>query len=288
MKTIAVYPNINKAESADVMKRIHQYFSDKDVRIVMTRDTADMYGCSEYGVDNINGEPVDLGLSIGGDGTLLGVCRKLYNNLIPACGINIGRVGFLADIELSELEPRLDNLLNGEYQIVERTVISGSVASKGNRRFLGHAINDVVIGKGGLSRMLYLGLRINDNYINDYKADGIIVSTATGSTAYSLSAGGPIVNPGVQALLITPICPHTLDARPMIIPDDDEVQIYIAALHQDIQITFDGQESYQVLPGDVVHIRKGKNPARIIKFGDKNYYHTLKNKLWGNNNANFF
>lgn len=282
MKTIAIYPNINKAESAEVMERIHQYFADKDVRIVMSKDKANMFNCQEYGVDKLADEQIDMGLSIGGDGTLLGVCRRLYDNKIPACGINIGRVGFLADIELSELETRLDSLLKGEYQIVERTVISGSVMSKGNKRFLGHALNDVVIGKGGLSRMLHLGMRINDIHINDYKADGVIVSTATGSTAYSLSAGGPIVNPNVQALLITPICPHTLDARPMIIPDTDEVQIYIAAVHQDIQMTFDGQESFQLLPGDVVYIRKGKNPARIIKFGDKNYYDTLKNKLWGN------
>ena len=284
MKTIAIYPNINKDESAQVMERIHSYFADKQdrVRIVMSRSIAEMFNCPEYGIDDLDNEPIDLGLSIGGDGTLLGVCRKLYTRKIPACGINIGRVGFLTDIELTELESRLDNLLNGEYQVVERTVISGSVLSQGNRRMLGHAINDVVIGKGGLSRMLSLSMRIDDTMINDYKADGVIVSTATGSTAYSLSAGGPIVNPSVPALLITPICPHTLDARPMIIPDDEEVQIYIAAVHQDIQMTFDGQESFQLLPGDVVYIRKGKNPARIIKFGDKNYYDTLKSKLWGN------
>lgn len=284
MKTIAIYPNINKDESAQVMERIRSYFADKQdrVRIVMSRSIAEMFNCPEYGIDDLDNETIDLGLSIGGDGTLLGVCRKLYIRKIPACGINIGRVGFLTDIELTELESRLDNLLNGEYQVVERTVISGSVLSQGNRRMLGHAINDVVIGKGGLSRMLSLSMRIDDTMINDYKADGVIVSTATGSTAYSLSAGGPIVNPSVPALLITPICPHTLDARPMIIPDDEEVQIYIAAVHQDIQMTFDGQESFQLLPGDVVYIRKGKNPARIIKFGDKNYYDTLKSKLWGN------
>ena len=284
MKTIAIYPNINKDESAKVMERIHSSFADKQdrVRIAVSRSIAEMFNCPEYGIDDLDNEPIDLGLSIGGDGTLLGICRKLYTRKIPACGINIGNVGFLTDIELTELESRLDNLLNGEYQVVERTVISGSVLSQGNRRMLGHAINDVVIGKGGLSRMLSLSVRIDDTMINDYKADGVIVSTATGSTAYSLSAGGPIVNPSVPALLITPICPHTLDARPMIIPDDEEVQIYIAAVHQDIQMTFDGQESFQLLPGDVVYIRKGKNPARIIKFGDKNYYDTLKSKLWGN------
>ena len=284
MKTIAIYPNINKEESIQVMARIRDFFGDKGdkARIVMNRSIAEMVHCPEYGVDDLDKESIDLGLSIGGDGTLLGVCRRLYTRTIPACGINIGHVGFLTDIELPELEGRLDNLLKGEYQVVERTVISGSVLSQGNRRMLGHAINDVVIGKGGLSRMLSLSMRIDDTLIADYKADGVIVATATGSTAYSLSAGGPIVNPAVPALLITPICPHTLEARPMIIPDDEEVQIYIAAVHQDIQMTFDGQESFQLLPGDVVYIRKGKNPARIIKFGDKNYYDTLKSKLWGN------
>ena len=144
MKTIAIYPNINKDESAQVMERIRSYFADKQdrVRIVMSRSIAEMFNCPEYGIDDLDNEPIDLGLSIGGDGTLLGVCRKLYTRKIPACGINIGRVGFLTDIELTELESRLDNLLNGEYQVVERTVISGSVLSQGNRRMLGHAIND--------------------------------------------------------------------------------------------------------------------------------------------------
>lgn len=282
MKTIAVFPNINKKESAQVLSRIVEFLKDKPVRVIMSQNKADIFGYEEYGVEDIYSEDIDVGLSIGGDGTLLGICRKLYEKEVPACGVNIGHVGFLADIELSELEVKLESLLKGEYHTEERTVISGFVVSKGNQRFLGHAINDVVISKGGVARMLHLGMSISGCYISDYKADGIIVSTATGSTAYSLSAGGPIVNPSVEALLITPICPHTLDVRPMIVSDKDEVRIHIAAVHQDIQLTFDGQESYQLLPGDEVIIRKGKNKARIIQFEDKNFYNTLKNKLWGN------
>ena len=130
--------------------------------------------------------------------------------------------------------------------------------------------------------MLHLGMSVAGCRLTDYKADGVIVSTATGSTAYSLSAGGPIINPVVKSLLITPICPHTLEVRPMVISDEDHVRIHIAAVHQDIQITLDGQESYPMLPGDEVTIRKAKNPAKIIKFEDRNYYYTLKNKLWRN------
>lgn len=280
MKTIAIFPNIDKPESAGVLERIIAFYKDKPVRLVMHEATAKVLGHQELGVQILDDQKVDLGLSIGGDGTLLGVCRRLYAKDIPCCGINIGNVGFLADIELSELEGRLDKLLHDDYYIEERTVISSSHYSRGEKRFLGHALNDVVICKGGVSRMLHLGVSVAGCRLTDYKADGVIVSTATGSTAYSLSAGGPVINPAVKALLITPICPHTLDVRPVVISDEDKVRIHIAAVHQDIQINLDGQESYPLLPGDEVTIRKAKNPAQIIKFGDRNYYYTLKNKLW--------
>lgn len=282
MKKIAIFPNLYKPESPVVLQRVLDFFKGKDVQLMMQERRAKIFNHPELGVHGLVDEDIDIGISIGGDGTLLGVCRKLYAKDIPCCGINIGHVGFLADIELPELEGRLEKLLEGDYHIETRTVISGSVQSRGEKRFLGHALNDVVISKGGVARMLRLGMSINDYRITDYKADGVIVSTATGSTAYSLSAGGPVVNPAIQALLITPICPHTLDVRPMIIPDSDEVRIHIAAVHQDIQLTFDGQESYPLIPGDEVIIRKGRHPVQIIKFEDRNYYYTLKNKLWRN------
>ncbi|MDD3114193.1 MAG: NAD(+)/NADH kinase [Anaerovibrio sp.] len=282
MKTIAIFPNIEKKESAGVLERIITFFKDKAVRLVMQENAAGAFGCSELGVQKLDEQQVDIGLSIGGDGTLLGVCRQLYAQDIPCCGINIGNVGFLADIEVPELERRLQKLLNDEYYIEERTVISSSQYSRGEKRFLGHALNDMVISKGSVSRMLHLGVSVDGCRLTDYKADGVIISTATGSTAYSLSAGGPVINPAVKALLLTPICPHTLEVRPMVIPDEDKVRIHIAAVHQDIQITLDGQESYPLLPGDEVTVRKAKNPSKIIKFEDRNYYYTLKKKLWRN------
>ena len=280
MKTIAVFPNTDKIESAGVLKRIMDFFADKDVRLVMLREPAEKFGYPELAVKKKDIQKADIGLSIGGDGTLLGVCRQLYAKDIPCCGINIGNVGFLADIEVPELESRLQKLLDDQYYIEERTVISSSQFSRGEKKFLGHALNDIVIGKGGVSRMLHLGVSVDGCRMTDYKADGVIVSTATGSTAYSLSAGGPVINPAVKALLITPICPHTLEVRPMVISDEDYVRIHIAAVHQDIQITLDGQESYPLMPGDEITVRKAKNAAKIIKFEDRNYYYTLKNKLW--------
>lgn len=272
---------MEKIQTPQVVERLIKFAEGRPLKLVMPRSRADLLGYPELGIDDISDIHVDCGMSIGGDGTLLGVCRRLCHRNIPACGINIGTVGFLADIELSELERKMEQYLLGKYRIVERTILHGSVISGGSKRFLGHAINDVVITKGGVARMLRLGLSISGYRVGDYKADGMIVSTATGSTAYSLSAGGPIVHPAVKAFLITPICPHSFNARPMVVNDTESISVHIAAVHQDIQVAFDGQDSYQLQPGDEVVIRKTSNPMQIIKFEDKNYYNTLQGKLWG-------
>lgn len=280
MLKIGVFPNIDKASADDVLRRVVDFYRDKAVRIMLPLDEARFFNYDELGTTNIEDQDLDLAISIGGDGTLLGVCRRLAHHGVPVCGINIGNFGFLADIELSEIESHLEKILLGDYHIEERLMLAGFVKSGQQEQFAGHAINDVVLAKGGGARMLRLGISIDDCRIADYKADGVIVSTATGSTAYSLSAGGPIINPKLKVLLLTPICPHTFNARPMIIAEDESVHIHIAAVHQDTLLTFDGQESYRLLPGDDVIVRKSKTPARIIKFKDKNYYQTVRTKLW--------
>jgi NAD+ kinase len=280
MQNIAVFPNIDKEDAPKVLKRIFRFFADKDVRLLMPTESAAFFHCEEYGVPDIDEQPMDMALAIGGDGTLLGNCRRVYRKNVPVCGVNIGTFGFLADIELAELEAKLDKILCGDYYLEERMVISGFVESEGKEeRFLGNAINDVVVTKGGVARMLQLGLTVNGFRVMDYKADGLIVSTATGSTAYSLSAGGPLINPKVKVLLMTPICPHTFNARPMVMDENDEIKIDIAALHREILVTFDGQESFQLLPGDAVIVRRAPLPAKIVKFDDKNYYQTIRTKL---------
>ena len=282
MLTIAVFPNAQKSESYAVLDRIFSFFAEKNVRILLSENAARFFGREAYGVANIEREPADLALSIGGDGTLLGVCRRYSHASVPVCGINIGTLGFMADIETDELETKLQKILDGAYYVEHRLLLAGSVVSAQGERFLGHAINDVVVTKGSVARMLRLGLTINDAHLMECKADGIIVSTPTGSTAYSLSAGGPIMNPNVRALLVTPICAHTFNLRPLVIGENESVLIQIAPVQQDIIVTFDGQESYRLLPGEAVKIQKSKAQADIIKFEDKNYYQLLKTKLWRN------
>ena len=278
---IAVFPNVDKPNAGAVLDRIFRFFSERDVQLMLPMHEARFFGCAEtYGLENIEQEPADIALSLGGDGTLLGVCHRYGRNEVPVCGINIGTLGFMADIELDELEDRLEKILVGGYYIEQRLLLAGFVKSNGRERFLGNAINDVVVTKGGMARMLRLGLSINETHLMDYKADGIIVASPTGSTAYSLSAGGPIMNPTIQALLVTPICAHTFNMRPLVVNEHDVIHIHIAAVHQDILVTFDGQESFHLLPGDEVVVRKAQQSARIVKFEDQDYYRILRTKLW--------
>ena len=280
MLGIGIFPNADKPETPEVLARIIRFFKGKDVRLMMPPESAAFFGYETYGVPEVDEAPLDMALSVGGDGTLLGICRRVYSRNIPVCGINIGTLGFLTDIELTEMEGKLEKILRGEYYIEERMVISGSMKSnEKGERFLGHALNDVVVSKGGSARMLHLGLSVAGYRVMDYKADGLIVSTATGSTAYSLSAGGPIINPKIKVLLLTPICPHTFNARPIVIDENDEVKIHIGEMHKDTVVTFDGQESVPMLPGDEVIVRRAPLPAKIVKFDDKNYYQIIRTKL---------
>lgn len=282
MLTMAVFPNVDKPQSPQILSRIVRFCSDKAVQIIMPVDEARFFGLEEYGVHDIETTPADIALSLGGDGTLLGVCRRYGAMAVPVCGVNIGTLGFMADIEPDELELKLQKILDGNYYVERRLLLAGFVKSSDDKaeRFLAHAINDVVITKGGVARMLHLGLSINKSHLVDYKADGVIVATPTGSTAYSLSAGGPIMNPTIRALLVTPICAHTFNMRPLVVGEDDAVNIKIAAIHQDIIVTFDGQESFRLLPGDEITVVKSNVQAGIVKFEDKDYYQILRTKLW--------
>lgn len=281
MKQIAVFPNLGKRRSGEIVERIFKFYSGKDVRLVMPAAEARHFRKEKYGLPCVERVHVDMALSIGGDGTLLGVCRRFVGQSVPVCGINLGTLGFMADIEPDELEGRLGKILAGDYRIERRLLLAGYVRDENGERFLGNAVNDVVITKTGVARMLRLGICVNETHMTDCQADGIIVSTPTGSTAYSLSAGGPIMNPNIRALLLTPICAHTFQMRPMVTDETDTIHIKASGIQQDVIVTFDGQESFRLMPGDEVIVRKAEDVARIVKFEDKDYYKVLRTKLWG-------
>lgn len=284
MMTVGIFPNTTKVKADEVLKRTINFFKEHDVRILLPQESADFYGYPELAfAEHCSSrlkDIIDVAISIGGDGTLLNVCRSLADRRVPICGVNIGRVGFLADIELEQLEAKLLKIIRGEFNVEERMMLAAIVKRNDCQIYIASAINDVVVTKGGAARMLTLGLSIDDFEVAHYQADGLIVSTSTGSTGYSLSAGGPLINPQLRLILITPICPHTLNARPMILTQEEEAKMLITAAHRDILLTIDGQESVSLLPGDEVIVRKSPLAAHIIKFAGANYYKTMRDKLW--------
>lgn len=279
MMTIAIFPNRRKKDACAVLSRIFSAFFGKKVQIFMRIDDAEFFSCREMVNPYLDGMIVDMALSIGGDGTFLGVARRFSSLEIPVCGINLGTLGFLTDIEVERLEGKLAKILRGEYQIERRLLLSGSVKRGEEMLEFPDAINDLIVMKGGLGRMLSLSLSINQSHLLDYKADGLIVSSPTGSTAYSLSAGGPILHPSIQALIITPICAHSFHLRPLVVSDQDVVRIRVVAEHQDIKLSCDGQENYPIQSEDEVIIKKSKHTIQIVEFEDTDYYKTLRNKF---------
>ncbi len=221
----------------------------------------------------------DMILSFGGDGTLLATARKVGRYQKPILGVNLGGLGYLAEISLDDLHPRIQELLNGSYRIEDRMALTCTVVGTDEEYF---ALNDITIAKGAWPRVVSIRTTIGDRYLNTYTGDGLIVATPTGSTAYSLSSGGPIVEPTLQALIVNPISPHTLADRPIIIGSDKEIEAYIAGEHDELALVADGQIERSLNHGDKVLIRRADFYVKLVLFGDKYFYDVLREKLkWG-------
>ena len=282
MERIAVFPNLDKEDSPKILKRLINVANENNVEVVLPMDAAKKFNEISLGRDHIETIPIDVALTIGGDGTLLGMCREYGAMGIPVCGINIGTLGFLTEIEPDELERKMEMIFNNKYFIEEHLLLAGFMKNDdGEEKFLFNAVNDVVVSKSGVARMLHMNLKINKSSLIECKSDGIIIASPTGSTAYSLSAGGPVVHPKVKALLITPICAHTFHLRPLVVDENDEIHIKVISTHKEITVTFDGQKSFNISPKYEVVVRKSPLPAKIIKFADKDYYRTLGVKFCG-------
>jgi NAD+ kinase len=237
-------------------------------------------------VINVNGPeksklPNDLFaiVVLGGDGTFLSVARFVGNNDIPLMGIKFGEVGFLAETLEDKLFQAIDALLNGEFTVEQRERLTVVVKRDDKIKTSVDVLNDAVINKSALSRLASCAVYIDSNYITTYRADGLIVSTPTGSTAYSLAAGGPVIHPDVPGIILTPICPFTLTNRPIIIPDSASIEIRLEGNPSDILLTFDGQEGVAIDSKDRIYLKKSKNPVRMISLNDQNYFNVLKARL---------
>ncbi len=226
-------------------------------------------------------EVYDLVVVLGGDGTLLSVARNLADS-IPILGVNMGNLGFLTEVPRAELYPSLMRFLAGDYGVDERALLDVTLKRASGEEVPYRVLNDAVINKSALARIIELVVTVDGHRVATYRSDGLIISTPTGSTAYNLAAGGPILNPMLPVVVVTPICPHTLTLRPIVVPDSGSVEIRLETSHEEVYLTLDGQEGTQIEYGDTISLRRSEDVVRLIKTSDRTFYDSLRDKLrWG-------
>jgi NAD+ kinase len=225
---------------------------------------------------------VDLVVVLGGDGTMISAARALGEREIPVLGVNYGTLGYLAEFGIGEMLPALEAVLGGAYTLNRRLMLEAELIRGSETRASSRVLNDVVVSKSALARIIEIEARIDGMFVNSFRADGLIVSTPTGSTAYNLSAGGPIVYPSMNALVITPICPHTLSNRPLVVPDEVTIEVVLRTHDEEVALTLDGQVGFQMEAGDLVRMRKSKTTFNLLQPPNHNYFEVLRGKLrWG-------
>ncbi len=267
----------------DLLEDVAQFLVRQGLEVTIERDTAlntGITGFPSLDVDRL-GRECDLAVAIGGDGTMLGIARTLARYDVPLIGINQGRLGFITDVSVEQYAKALAPMLAGDYAEERRTMLEGNVHRDGESIFEAFALNDVVVSRGASASMVELKVDIGGQFVANIRADGLIVASPTGSTAYSLSAGGPILHPGVASWAMVPIAPHDLSNRPIVLPDDGEIRIEVVAA-RDVSASFDMHALASLLAGDAVVVRRAPYQARFLHPQGWSYFATLRRKLHWN------
>ncbi|MGI9536894.1 MAG: NAD(+)/NADH kinase [Desulfocapsaceae bacterium] len=260
----------DNAAAADYANRLQTWLKERSIETTLNELTPNL----------------DLGIILGGDGTLLHVAETAARYEVPVIGINLGNLGFLTELTETEAKPALHAIIGGAVTMELRSMLKARLLRNGQPTDYRYALNDVVISKNAADRLLYLSTKADNDYITTYKADGLILSTPTGSTAYSLSAGGPLVHPGLETILVTPICPFMLSSRPIILPADKTISSKLQPEDTDAaaDIIIDGQKGWEMRPGDTLEVAQAEHPLHLIVSTEKDYFAILRNKLkWGSN-----
>ncbi len=283
MKRIGIVSKPKKTEIREIVPPLLQWFRERDLEVYIDKETGAMLVSPEKCLTR-NEIPtrVDLLVVLGGDGTLLATVRALNRKPVPILAVNLGGLGFLTVITQEELYPTLERVLSGNFQTERRVQIEADIvrADEVISSFL--ALNDVVLNKGAIARVLDFDVWVDGKFISTYKSDGLIVATPTGSTAYSLAAGGPVIVPSVAAFIVTPICAHTLTNRPIVLPDSATIEVAVKSQRESVYLTVDGQVGIAVRSEDTVRIKKASSSVELIQSPQKNYFEILRQKLkWG-------
>jgi NAD+ kinase len=252
--------------------------------VVLEQETAAQLNIAEFAALSPAqiGAQADLAIVVGGDGTMLGIARQLAPYQVPLIGINQGRLGFMTDIPIEHMCGALTEILAGHHQLEYRSLLEGIVIRKSQTISNGLAFNDIVVARGSGSGMVELKVTVDDHFMYNQRSDGLIVSTPTGSTAYALSAGGPLLHPGLAGIAVVPIAPHALSNRPIVIPDSSKIVIEIAATTREASVNFDMQSFSHLTNGDQIHVQRSKHTVCFLHPKNWNYYHTLREKMHWN------
>ncbi len=267
----------------DSVCRLGEFLRGRGHEVMLASQTAErlnIQDCPHRNLHDLATES-DVVVVMGGDGTMLSIARELASTGAPLIGINQGRLGFLTDITVDDMFDAVAEILSGQYVAEERILLNGQIRRNGERVFEATAFNDVVVGKGGSGRLIDLEIAINSEFVYSQRADGLVVTSPTGTTAYALSAGGPIVHPTLEAVALVPICPHTLSARPIVVSSHSRIELTLTYA-DDARVHFDGQMHFDLMSGDHVWITRANRPVTLLHPHSYSYYDTLRQKLhWG-------
>lgn len=287
MKKFLIFTNAHKDQQLTVSKRICNYLENKGAEVTLKVLQSDWKQNDDSGYEEIEfpvGQP-DCLLVLGGDGTVLKAARDMMDVNIPLIGVNLGSLGYMTEIETDTLEKSLDKLLADEYELEQRMMLEGRVTFRDDTVAYGHCLNDIVISRNGSLQIMKFNIKVNGRFLNEYSGDGMIVTTPTGSTGYNLSAGGPIVEPGAKMIMLTPICPHTLNQRSIILSPEDVVEIEIPegkeGQMQCMEVTFDGNQKIQVTTGDRIRVVQSDKVTEFVKVSQVSFLDVLHKKLSG-------
>jgi NAD+ kinase len=288
MERIGIITKQSKPEVAPFVRDLVEWLRPKNIEVYIEEGIAKLVHPPLAGshLNSIRREDipahVEMIIVLGGDGTLLSVARQVWDKNIPILGVNLGGLGFLTEIALDELYRVLERVVQNDFEVNEREVLNAGVIRKGKQIADFTVLNDAVINKGALARIIDLETTINGEYLSTFRSDGLIISTPTGSTAYNLSAGGPIVYPSLHTIIITPICPHTLTIRPIIIPDDVKIRALLKSRDEEVILTLDGQQGFNLEFEDALEVKKAEGKILLIKSPYRHYFELLREKLkWG-------
>ena len=295
--TIAIFGNAMKADTLREVRHILQFMTEKGIHVLLSQELRNQLDLREYPgfpenwdgdkqPENVYGEPIDFALSVGGDGTFLTSAAAIGNKNIPILGVNCGHLGFLAEVQTDDLDEILQKLVAGEYTIERRSLLKVSVLDKDGfaREDLvmsPNALNEIAILKQGLTNMLTIETKVNGELLHTYHSDGLVIATPTGSTAYNLSIGGPLVVPQSKGILLTPIAPHSLTVRPIVMPEDWKFDFRISSRYDSFMVSVDGRS--QSLSTDMsLHVERAPYTVKLVQIGDNSFLKSLRTKLnWG-------